>query len=44
VQLSSHYEHAWQLKDGTYLLTDDVNFDPSRDLGVQGQRLKKAPR
>lgn len=44
VQLPNQYEHAWQLRDGTFLLTDDVNFDPSRDLGVQGQRLKKAQR
>lgn len=42
VQLSSQYPHAWQLKDGSYLLTDDVNFDPARDLGVQGQRLTPA--
>ena len=41
VQLSSQYGNAWQLRDGSYVLTDDVNFDPARDLGVQGQRLKR---
>ncbi len=41
VQLSNQYQHAWQLRDGSYLLTDDSNFDPSRDLGVQGQRLQR---
>lgn len=41
VQLSNQYQHAWQLRDGSYVLTDDVNFDPSRDLGITGARLKK---
>lgn len=41
VQLSNQYQHAWQLRDGSYVLTDDVNFDPSRDLGINGSRLKK---
>jgi hypothetical protein len=41
VQLSNQYQHAWQLRDGSYLLTDDSNFDPNRDLGVQGQRLQR---
>nr|MBP6671337.1 hypothetical protein [Gemmatimonadales bacterium] len=41
VQLSSLYQHAWRLRDGSYLLTNDVNLDPGRDLGVQGQRLQR---
>lgn len=41
VQLSNQYQHAWQLRDGSYVLTDDVNFDPARDLGVNGERLTK---
>lgn len=40
VQLSNQYQHAWQLRDGSYVLTDDVNFDPNRALGVEGTRLK----
>lgn len=40
VQLSSQYQHAWQLRDGSYVLTDDVNFDPNRAFGVQGTLLK----
>ena len=36
VELSNHYNHAWQLRDGSYVLTDNPNFDPSRDLGVPG--------
>lgn len=42
VQLSNQYQHAWQLKDGSYVLTDDVNFDPARALNVEGERLKVA--
>lgn len=41
VQLSNQYQHAWQLRDGSYVLTDDVNFEPGRDLGVTGQKLVK---
>jgi hypothetical protein len=43
VQLSNQYQHAWQLRDGSYLLTDDPNFDPARSLNVQGTRLRPAP-
>ena len=43
VQLSNQYQHAWQLRDGSYLLTDDPNFDPARTLNVQGQRLRPTP-
>lgn len=40
VELPNHYRHAWQLKDGTYVLTDSQAFDPGRDLGIAGERLK----
>lgn len=40
VQLSNQYQHAWQLRDGSYVLTDDVNFDPNRAFGVTGTLLK----
>lgn len=39
VELSSHYQHAWQLRDGSYVLTDSPNFNPSRDLGMAGEQL-----
>lgn len=39
-ELSSHYNHAWRLRDGTYVLTDDPNFDPWRDLRTEGQKLE----
>ncbi len=40
VELPNHYRHAWQLKDGSYLLTDSPAFDPARDLGIAGERLE----
>ncbi len=40
VQLSNQFRQAWQLNDGSYVLTDDVNFDPNRAFGVTGQRLQ----
>lgn len=42
VELPNQYPHAWKLKDGSYLLTDDPAFRPGRDLGVEGEALKPA--
>lgn len=39
-ELSSRYEHAWRLKDGTYVMTDDASFDPWRDLRLEGEKLE----
>lgn len=39
-ELSGYYNHAWRLRDGTYVLTDDANFDPWRDLKLEGQKLE----
>ena len=44
VELSNHYRHAWQLRDGSYVLTDNPNFDPSRDLGVSGVAMAPSKR
>lgn len=44
VELPSSYAHAWRLRDGSYVLTDDAGFRPGRDLGVEGEALKPAPR
>lgn len=43
VQLDSTYGYAWQLRDGTYLLTDDSLFNPGVDLGLDGQLLQVTP-
>ncbi len=42
VELSHTYDNAWRLNDGTYVLSNDVNFEPWRDLGVEGKRLESA--
>lgn len=39
VDLSIHYNHAWQLSDGRQFLTNDPNFDPNRDLGISAHQL-----
>ncbi len=39
VQLSSAYDHAWKLDDGSYFLTNDSGFKPYRDLGIDGSTL-----
>ncbi len=41
VQLSDLYNNAWRLNDGSYVLTNDANFQPYRDLGVEGQQLEQ---
>ena len=43
VELPSSYERAWRLDNGEYLMADDPNFDPYRDLGVNGTELKRTP-
>lgn len=42
VDLSIHYNHAWQLSDGRQFLTNDPNFDPNRELGIQARQLVPA--
>jgi hypothetical protein len=40
VELSNMYDQAWRLDDGSYVLTNNVNFEPFRDLGLAGNRLE----
>ena len=42
VDLSIHYQHAWQLDDGRQFLTNDPDFDPQQALGLGGHRLEPA--
>lgn len=42
VQLDHTYENAWQLEDGTYVLSNDAFFDPYKDLGVNAVKLEVA--
>ncbi|MEO6568893.1 MAG: hypothetical protein ABIO94_09035 [Opitutaceae bacterium] len=41
-ELPNTHNHVWRLNDGTYLLTNDVNLQPNRDLGIEGQQLEIA--
>lgn len=43
VQLDSSYNHAWQLNDGTYVLTDDPSFNPYKVFGQDGKQLRPLP-
>ncbi|MCC7461138.1 MAG: hypothetical protein IT480_01615 [Gammaproteobacteria bacterium] len=40
VELSHLYDNAWRLADGSYVLTNDADFEPWRDLQVEGRRLE----
>lgn len=42
VQLDNTYDHAWALDDGSYILSNDSGFDPGKDLGLTGNKLKKS--
>ncbi len=43
VELSHSYDNAWRMNDGSYVLSTDPNFEPWRDLGVEGRKLEVAP-
>ena len=40
VQLDNTFNHAWRVRDGSYLLTDDPNFRPGL-IGLEGQELRR---
>lgn len=40
VKLTYNYKSAWRLDDGTYVLTDDLMFDPYKYTGQYGTQLK----
>ena len=37
---SAMYDQAWRLDDGSYVLTNDAFYNPSRDSGMDGERLR----
>lgn len=41
VELPDTHKNAWKLNDGTYVLTDQADFEPYRDLGIDGSQLKR---
>ncbi len=40
VEQSIQYESVWRLNDGSYVLSDDPNFEPWRDLQLEGRKLE----
>jgi hypothetical protein len=39
-ELKAGYANAWKLDDGSYLLSTQSQFDPRRELGINGQKLE----
>ncbi len=39
IELPYGYESAWQLNDGSFVVTEDNFYDPYRDSGQEGRRL-----
>ncbi len=42
VELPDTHNHVWELDDGTFVLTDDEFFNPTRDLSVGGSEIRRA--
>lgn len=42
IELPDTHDHIWRLNDDTYIFTNDINFDPNRDLGLEGREMKAA--
>ena len=42
VQLDNTYDHAFRVRDGSYLLTNDPNFNPGQ-FGIEADQLKVVP-
>jgi hypothetical protein len=40
VALPNTHRYNWRLNDGSYLLTDDANFNPNVELRIGGRRLE----
>jgi hypothetical protein len=38
-RLPMHYDQAWRLNDGTYVMTNDPSFNPYKALGIDGEQL-----
>lgn len=43
VQLDHTYKQAWELRDGTYFLTNDPSFNPYQTFGIDGTQLQAIP-
>lgn len=44
VELSNEYDYSWRLNNGTYYQTNDPNFNPYLELGIEGQQMAPVQR
>ena len=44
VELSAGYHHGWSRPDGSYILTNNSNFDPAVEFQQNWERMQKPPR
>ncbi len=44
VELSAGYSHGWSRPDGSYILTNNSNFNPAVELQQNWERMEKPPR
>lgn len=44
VELNAGYSHGWSKPDGSYILTNNSNFDPAVELKEDWSRMEKPPR
>lgn len=42
VQLDNRYDNAWRAQDGTYLQTNDPNFNPQTELGIGAEQMERS--
>ncbi len=42
VLLNQNYAHAWQLQNGSIVMTNNANFNPMQSLNQTGQELRRA--
>ena len=43
IELPNQYDRAFQLNDGSFVVTNNVMFEPYRDTGLDGTELKTVP-
>lgn len=42
VQLDNRYDNAWRTQDGNYVQTNDPNFNPQTELGVDAEQMERS--
>lgn len=44
IEIPAEAGSAWQMPDGTIVISDDPNYDPSADIGSGGKKIERQPR